>query len=123
MHPDLPPPGTLQAGGLRWRLQRAGPPGAPGLLLLHGTGSSGQSWAGCLPGLVSQFELVVPDLPGHGGTAFYAFGDTAEVEALKHDFRAGLDALPIAPHQADAFVAEACEAFRWHQRMFEELQG
>lgn len=69
MHPDLPPPGTLQAGGLRWRLQRAGPPGAPGLLLLHGTGSSGQSWSGCLPGLVSQFDLVVPDLPGHGGSA------------------------------------------------------
>lgn len=71
MHPDLPPPGTLQAGGLRWRLQRAGPPGAPGLLLLHGTGSSGQSWAGCLPGLAPQFDLLVPDLPGHGGTAAF----------------------------------------------------
>ncbi len=62
-------------------------------------------------------------LTAHGGTAFYAFGDAAEVEALKHDFRAGLDALALAPPQADAFVAEACEAFRWHQRMFEELQG
>ena len=62
-------------------------------------------------------------LPAYGGTAFYAFGDAAEVEALKHDFRAGLDALALAPPQADAFVAEACETFRWHQRMFEELQG
>ncbi|MFG6414987.1 alpha/beta fold hydrolase BchO [Roseateles sp. DC23W] len=62
----------MQAGGLRWRLQRAGTTGAPGLLLLHGTGSSGQSWAGCLPGLAAQFDVLVPDLPGHGGTSAFA---------------------------------------------------
>jgi len=75
MHPDVDPPAPtdpVQAGGLRWRLQRAGPQGAPGLLLLHGTGSSGQSWAGCLPGLTAQFDVLVPDLPGHGGTSAFA---------------------------------------------------
>ncbi|MDG0855129.1 biliverdin-producing heme oxygenase [Roseateles puraquae] len=94
---------------------------APSLLLAHAY----LRYLGDLHGGQVLARLIQRQygLPGHGGTAFYAFGDTAEVEALKHDFRAGLDALPLAPHQADAFVAEACEAFRWHQRMFEELQG
>lgn len=60
-------------------------------------------------------------LEGPAGTAFYAFGDPAQVEALKADFRAGLDALPLTTEQANAFVAEACEAFRLHEQLFEEL--
>ncbi|RZL36410.1 MAG: alpha/beta fold hydrolase [Rubrivivax sp.] len=68
------PPTTVNAAGLRWRVQRAGRPAgeAPGLLLLHGTGSSLQSWAGCLPGLAEHFSLLVPDLPGHGGSEGFA---------------------------------------------------
>lgn len=62
-------------------------------------------------------------LEGQAGTAFYAFGEPAQVEALKSDFRAGLDALPLTAQQADAFVAEACEAFRLHERLFEELRA
>lgn len=62
-------------------------------------------------------------LEGTEGTAFYAFGEPEQVEALKRDFRAGLDALDLTEQQADAFVAEACEAFRLHQRLFEELQA
>lgn len=62
-------------------------------------------------------------LTGPGGTAFYDFGAPAQVEALKRDFRAGLDALPLTQPQADAFVAEACEAFRLHQQLFDELQA
>ena len=65
-----------------------------------------------------QYALAGPE-----GTAFYAFGEPAQVEALKRDFRAGLDALALPPLQADAFVAEACEAFRLHQQLFDELQG
>jgi heme oxygenase len=65
-----------------------------------------------------QFGLEGPE-----GTAFYAFGEPAQVEALKRDFRAGLDALDLTPARADAFVAEACEAFRLHQQLFEELQA
>jgi heme oxygenase (biliverdin-producing, ferredoxin) len=60
-------------------------------------------------------------LAGAEGTAFYAFGEPERVEALKQEFRAGLDALDLTEPQADAFVAEACEAFRRHQQLFEEL--
>jgi len=62
-------------------------------------------------------------LDAAAGITFYAFGDAAQVEALKKDFRAGLDALALTPAQTDAFVAEACEAFRRHQALFDELQA
>ena len=62
-------------------------------------------------------------LDGPEGTAFYTFGEPAQVEALKRDFRAGLDALPLNPPQIDAFVAEACEGFRLHRQLFDELSA
>lgn len=64
-----------------------------------------------------QFQLS-----GAGGTAFYDFGTPLQVEQLKQDFRAGLDALVLSPQQTDAFVAEACDAFRLHQQLFEDLE-
>lgn len=62
-------------------------------------------------------------LKGRQGTAFYAFGEPDQVEKLKRDFRAGLDALALTEQQADDLVAEACEAFRLHVQLFEELQA
>jgi magnesium chelatase accessory protein len=43
----------------------------PDLLLLHGTGSSLHSWRRCLPGLALHFRVIVPDLPGHGGSSAF----------------------------------------------------
>lgn len=93
----------------------------PGLLLAHAY----LRYLGDLHGGQVLARLIQRhyDLPPAGGTAFYTFGEPAEVDALKQDFRAGLDALHLPPAQADAFVAEACEAFRLHQRLFEELQA
>lgn len=56
----------VKAAGLDWHLQtfRRGPP----LLLLHGTGASSHSWSGVAALLGEQFQLVVPDLPGHAFT-------------------------------------------------------
>ena len=110
MHPHSPPPCAVMAGGLRWRVQRAGlPPGAgPGLLLLHGTGSSLQSWAGCVAGLAPRFSVVVPDLPGHGGSD--AFPDReASLPRMAQALRALLAALGwqpdlVAGHSAGAAV-------------------
>lgn len=55
------------------------------------------------------------------GTRFYEFGDAAQVKALIVEFRAALDALTLSPAQADALVAEACEAFERHAQIFEQL--
>jgi heme oxygenase len=59
------------------------------------------------------------DLAGGTGAAFYEFsGDPA---ALREDFGAALAALPVAPADEDAIVAEARWAFEAHRRLFEEL--
>jgi len=58
----------VEASGLRWHVQVMGEPGAPVLLLLHGTGASTHSWSGLAPRLAERFRVVAPDLPGHGFT-------------------------------------------------------
>jgi magnesium chelatase accessory protein len=60
----------IDAGGLRWHVQRWAPPhvGAPWLLLLHGTGASTHSYAGLVEHLSRSHGLIVPDLPGHAYT-------------------------------------------------------
>lgn len=57
----------VAAVGLRWHLQRLGR-GEP-LLLIHGTGASTHSWRDLAPRLARHFEVIAPDLPGHGFTA------------------------------------------------------
>lgn len=62
----------VEAGGLRWHVQRFGPATAaqaPMMLLLHGTGAATHSWRGLAPRLATVFEVIAPDLPGHGFTA------------------------------------------------------
>lgn len=58
----------VEASGLRWHVQEAGPADAPVLLLVHGTGAATHSWRGLLPLLAERFRVVAPDLPGHGFT-------------------------------------------------------
>jgi magnesium chelatase accessory protein len=58
----------VPAGGLTWHVQEFGPPDAPVLLLLHGTGAATHSWRGLAPILAADFRVVAPDLPGHGFT-------------------------------------------------------
>ncbi len=56
----------VRAAGLRWHVQRMG--AGPTLLLLHGTGSSTHSWRALMPLLAARFDVIAPDLPGHGFT-------------------------------------------------------
>lgn len=61
----------MEAGGLRWHVQLFAPPGAchGDLLLLHGAGASSHSWRDIAPALAKRRRIIVPDLPGHAGTA------------------------------------------------------
>jgi heme oxygenase len=58
-------------------------------------------------------------LPAEAGLAFYAFDAVPPVAARVQAFRAGLDRIPGAYH--DAIAAEALEAFGLHERLFAEL--
>lgn len=57
----------VEAGGLRWHVQRMGQ--GPCLLLLHGTAAATHSWRDLAPILAPHFTLIAPDLPGHGFTS------------------------------------------------------
>jgi magnesium chelatase accessory protein len=56
----------VKAAGLRWHVQVAGE--GPAILLVHGTGSSAHSFRDLIPLLSDRFNVVAPDLPGHGFT-------------------------------------------------------
>jgi magnesium chelatase accessory protein len=57
----------VEAGGLRWHVQRMG--AGPVLLLLHGTAAATHSWRALMPLLAARFAVIAPDLPGHGFTS------------------------------------------------------
>lgn len=56
----------VEAGGLRWHVQRAG--SGPNLLLIHGTAASVHSWRDLIPALAEKYSVLALDLPGHGFT-------------------------------------------------------
>ena len=68
--------------------------------------------------LLSGAVVGSADLGGVG-TAFYAFGDRAATASLARAFRTGLDEALV--DDPDHVVAEAQQAFRWHQQWFDEL--
>lgn len=61
----------VDAGGLRWHVQRSPASDAqrPRALLIHGTGSSTHSWRDLMPLLAPHFDLLAMDLPGHAFTS------------------------------------------------------
>ena len=80
----------VQADGLRWHVQRAGH--GPTLLLLHGTGSASHSWRGLLPLLMPYFDVIAPDLPGHGFTQA-PLGNRLAAQMSPHGMAAAVSAL------------------------------
>jgi len=101
----------VEAGGLRWHVQVAGPAGAPVVLLLHGTGAATHSWSRLLPLLAQRFRVLAPDLPGHGFTALPAETEASSLPGMARGTMALLQALGEAEpallvgHSAGAAVA------------------
>ncbi|MCW5662520.1 MAG: alpha/beta fold hydrolase [Piscinibacter sp.] len=101
--------------GLRWHVQQiAAPPGAPTVLLLHGTGASTHSWRGVMMALAGRLGLVAVDLPGHAFTGAPADPDrlglpgmAAALAELLHELRCAPEL--VVGHSAGAAVgAQLC---------------
>jgi pimeloyl-ACP methyl ester carboxylesterase len=53
-----------RAGGLRYFVAGDGPP----IVLVHGLGGLASNWRLVAPALAAERRVIVPDLPGHGGS-------------------------------------------------------
>jgi len=104
---DTPGVCYVQSAGIRWRLLRAGR--GPRLLLLHGTGSVSGSWAKLAAALATNFEILAPDLPGHGCSGALPAGENGlnayagALGTLLGELRAEPDL--IIGHSAGAAIA------------------
>ena len=121
----------VEAGGLRWHVQIMGE--GPTALLLHGTGAASHSFADLAPYLARRFEVVVPDLPGHGFTetpAYERLSLPAMAEGIGELLAAldlsGPDAGPVlaAGHSAGAAIlARMSLDHLIHPRLLVSLNG
>jgi magnesium chelatase accessory protein len=98
----------VDAGGIRWHVQRLGDAGSPRLLLLHGTGAATHSFRDLAPLLARDFSVLAPDLAGHGFTAqpTRAGLTLPGMAALLHVLLKKLDFAPdiVAGHSAGAAI-------------------
>lgn len=58
---------------------------------------------------------------GVGATAFYAFEAVPKVKPFRDDYRARLDAVPVAADERDRMLAEAVRAFECNRAVFRDL--
>jgi magnesium chelatase accessory protein len=97
----------VEAGGLRWHVQRAGQ--GPAILLVHGTAGATHAWRDVLPVLAERHTVIAPDLPGHGFTAPPAQPSALALPGMAAALGALLEALGLRPrvvvgHSAGAAV-------------------
>lgn len=69
--------GTCDAAGVPMRYYSAGRRGSP-LVLIHGLGSSAESWTALMPLLGRSYLVYAPDLPGFGQTPMAPEGATID---------------------------------------------
>ncbi|MEX2301688.1 MAG: alpha/beta hydrolase [Bryobacterales bacterium] len=82
---------TVAVNGIEMYYETSGQ-GEP-LLLLHGFGGSGQAWSRVIPDFAKRYQVIVPDLRGHGRSTNPTNKFTHRQSAL--DIYALLDALGI----------------------------
>jgi pimeloyl-ACP methyl ester carboxylesterase len=83
---------TLQVNGIEMYYEIIGE-GEP-LILLHGWSQSGETWSGVADDLAKHFQVIIPDLRGHGATDNPS-GEYFTMKQLALDVYALLDHLEI----------------------------
>ncbi|MCA9634877.1 MAG: alpha/beta hydrolase [Myxococcales bacterium] len=86
---------TIETPRLRTLVRRAGPEGAPLLLLIHGNVSSSAFWDELLIGLGDRYRVIAPDLRSFGGSEAKGIDATRGVRDFADDLHALLET--IAP--------------------------
>ncbi len=76
------PADFLSVGGLRLHLRDTGPRDAPAVILLHGFGSSLQTWDAWAGVLQAHFRVIAFDLPGFGLTGADPSGDYSDARTV-----------------------------------------
>ena len=62
-------------------------------------------------------------IEGSAGLRFFHFPEIPNRKRFKEVYRQRLDEMPLPPHRADAFIAEANHVFALNRAVFEELEG
>lgn len=86
--------GYAEVDGLRIAYHRGGTPGAPVIVMLHGYSADRQLWSRFARHFTKDYDVVIPDLAGHGDTAFNK-GDDYSAPAQAARVAGLLDALGI----------------------------
>jgi pimeloyl-ACP methyl ester carboxylesterase len=73
----------LSVAGLRLHVRDTGPRDAPAVILLHGFGSSLQTWDGWAAILQTRFRVIRFDLPGFGLTGADPTGDYSDARTVQ----------------------------------------
>jgi pimeloyl-ACP methyl ester carboxylesterase len=93
----------LKGVRMRYFVGGKGPP----LILVHGLGGAAANWTELVPRLVRRHRLLVPDLPGHGGStalpAVAGLEPFADRVALVAD-REGMLPAPVVGHSLGGMV-------------------
>lgn len=99
----------LVVDGLSIHYQDSGPPDAPVVLLLHGFGSSLQTWDAWTPKLALKFRVISLDLPGFGLTGAVPSKDYSErqdIATLRHFVnQLGVSTFSIVGHSLGGKIA------------------
>ncbi|MGW0179878.1 alpha/beta fold hydrolase [Nocardia sp. NPDC003345] len=86
-----------------------GDPAAPPLLLIHGSGATGSTWAPVVPSLAMTYRVITIDLPGCGRSepaSTYAVSQQADRLAALLD-ELGLRNPKVVGHSSGGYVATA----------------
>ena len=73
----------FEIAGIRLRLRDTGPRNAPAIILLHGFGSSLETWEPWANSLSSDFRVIRFDLPGSGLTGPDPTGDYSDIRGIR----------------------------------------
>lgn len=86
-----------------------GPEAAPVVLMLHGFTADATLWLPFARALTREYRVVIPDLPGHGGSGFDPAGDYHPIDQARRLFgmldRLGIRRAHVIGNSMGGFIA------------------